>query len=210
MDEEMSSWTSFRSEWKNCEVTGLLIAVNILFFVAEAVVGGSENTQNVIRLGALYEPFVAGGQYWRLLTSIFLHFGFLHLMNNMVALFAFGRYMERMLGKIRFLIVYIGGGIIGGIVVCLWDYLTQTPAVTAGASGAICALIGSMLAVSMLYRRYLNGISPQRVLLAAFIAIAPGFYAENISFTGHIGGFIGGFLITLIMLILLRKRTGRN
>lgn len=210
MDDEMNSWANFRSEWKNCEMTGLLIAVNILFFIIEAVTGGSENTENVMRLGALYEPFVAGGQYWRLLTSMFLHFGFLHLMNNMVALFAFGRYMERMLGKIRFLIVYIGGGIVGGMIVCLWDYLTQTPAVTAGASGAICALIGSMLAVSILYRRYLRGISPQRVLLAAFIAIAPGFYAENISFTGHIGGFVGGFLITFLMLALLKKRTAKN
>ncbi len=205
-----TSWMRLRREWKNCEITGILILVNIIFFIIEMVTGGSQNTKNLVALGAIYEPFVRiSHQYYRLITAMFLHFGFMHLVNNMVALYAFGSFMEKRLGKLRFLIIYLGGGVFSSIVVCLWEFIVQQASITAGASGAICALIGSMLAVSLLYNKYLTGIDPRRVLIAAFIALAPGFYAENISFTGHLGGLIGGFLITAVMLFIEKKRRNR-
>ena len=92
-----------------------ILAVNIAVFLYAEVSGGSADLQNMVRLGAAYTPLIRKGQYYRLFTSMFLHFGPGHLFSNMLALFFLGDFMERYLGKTGFLIVYLGGGLCGNL-----------------------------------------------------------------------------------------------
>ena len=93
----------------------VILVINVaVFFYAEAT-EGSDDVQHMIKLGAAYTPLIRQGEYYRLFTSMFLHFGPGHLFSNMLALFFLGDFMERYLGKIGFLLVYLGGGLCGNL-----------------------------------------------------------------------------------------------
>ena len=89
-----------------------LIAVNVLIFLYFELIGDTEDTMFMIMHGAVYEPLVVlRGEYYRLFTSMFLHFGASHLVNNMLVLFVLGERMEQVLGHVKYLIFYIVSGI---------------------------------------------------------------------------------------------------
>ncbi len=127
---------------------------------------------------------VATGEYWRLFTSMFLHFGILHLLVNMWALWLLGRYLERALGPLRYLALYLVSGLGGGVAVYL---LTAPNQFTAGASGAIFGLFAALFVVN----RKL-GLDNSGVAILILINLSLGFFVPNISLTGHIGGLVTG------------------
>ena len=115
-DNKREKWI-FLEELKKEPVTVALIIINILVFLTVDLGGDSLNTANMLQHGAAYTPFILeGGQYYRLFTSIFLHFGIQHLANNMLVLFVLGQRMERVFGGWKFLILYLVGGIGGNLV----------------------------------------------------------------------------------------------
>ena len=188
-----------RRRRQKCIMNLIIIAVNVILFLAAEATGGSENTEHMVRMGASYTPLVEGGEYWRLFTSMFLHFGLAHLLNNMVLLFFLGDYMERFLGKVRYLILYLGGGTLGNIF-SYWSELQQgRQVVSAGASGAIFAVLGGLVVLLLIHRGRLEDLSLPRVLLMAALSLYVGFRSAGVDGFAHLGGFLGGALLAAAM-----------
>ncbi len=179
-------------------VTYILIGINVLIYALETLAGGSQETEVAVRFGALYTPFVLRyGEYYRLLTAMFLHFGIDHLGSNMISLFVLGSYVESYFGKVRFLFIYFIAGLCGNVLTLFMDFLPWAdPALSAGASGAICGLLGVFIVFAMTpgIRRY---FPMKRVLFGIIFSLAPGLGNAEISLRAHIGGLIGGFLTAL-------------
>ena len=144
----------------------------------------------VLQRGALIPALVAGGEWWRLLSSMFLHSGFIHLAMNMISLYFLGSFVEEAFGRGRYLALYLLGGIAGGLAYLYFGAL-DVPAV--GASGAIFALLGGILGYSL--RRgtfsWQNPVIRQLLILLA-LNLYIGFSIPNISNTAHLGGLAGG------------------
>jgi membrane associated rhomboid family serine protease len=131
---------------------------------------------------------IATGEYWRLFTAMFLHFGLLHLLVNMWALWILGRYLERALGPARFLALYLIAGLGGSVAA----YLVSPNSFTAGASGAIFGLFAALFVVN----RKL-GMDNRGVIGLIAINLALGLFIPNISMAGHVGGLVIGGLVAL-------------
>jgi membrane associated rhomboid family serine protease len=178
---------------KNAYVTQVLIALNVLVYIVTVVQGQGLNDPGgeVFRKGLLFGPLVADGDWWRLITSAFLHANILHLLFNMLALWWFGAPIELFLGRARFLLVYLVSGLAGAA-----GALLATPsAATVGASGAIFGILGAALVLER-QRMYVLGGSALAIIV---INIVFSFAVPGISIGGHIGGLVGGALSTLAL-----------
>lgn len=115
-----------------------------MFIIATVLGGGliKVNPDVMIGLGTDYTPLTLGGQWWRLLTSVFLHFGLLHVAFNMLALYVNGLMAERIFGSVRYLVIYLVAGLAGSVASLLWHPVVNG----AGASGAIFGILGALLA----------------------------------------------------------------
>lgn len=177
----------------------VIVAVNIVVFVLVELTGSSEDVYHMLDWGAMYAPLIRSGQYYRLITCMFLHFGFEHLFNNMLLLIFIGDYLERAVGKLRYLLIYLLGGLGGNVISCLVNLKTDSGAVSAGASGAVFAVIGAMLYLVIHSKGRIEDISLQRLLLMAVLSVYVGFSTGGIDNAAHIGGLIWGFLICLLV-----------
>jgi membrane associated rhomboid family serine protease len=184
--------------------TKALIGINVAVFVIAIVVTKGDSLQgggvtSFHRRWALALPEVSDGQYWRLLTSAFLHYGVIHLAMNMWALFQLGRALENSLGRARFLGVYFASMLSGSAAVLVLQRLggESSWALTAGASGAIFGLLGC-LAAGMKSR----GMSIMRsgIGVTLLINVVITFGIPGISIGGHVGGFIGGAICGWLLL----------
>ena len=171
--------------------TYALIALNLAMFILSGSRGGWGDTDfGVLRqLGMLFSPDVWQGQYWRLLSAMFLHGGLMHIGFNMYVLYSIGPELERIYSAPRFLIVYLGAGWMGCLSSLIWS------GASVGASGAIFGLAGAFLAISLRRRAYFDAFGSQ---MLGFIAINlvigfAGFF--NVDNFGHIGGLVGGFIL---------------
>lgn len=191
-------------------VTYILIAANIAVFLVETFSGGSTDLAVAYTFGALYTPAVlARGEWWRLVTSMFLHFGPDHLGSNMISLFAVGPYAEAFYGKVRYLILYFVSGICGNLLTMAVELHTGSYALSAGASGAICGLLAVFLVFAMLPKTR-RAFPLPRVLGAIALVLLPGVTNRSISMTAHLGGLIGGFVLSLLMTLAMKKRAERR
>ena len=174
-------------------VTKTLIAANILVYVITAAQGQGLNGPggSLFRKWELFGPAVANGDWWRLITSAFLHANLIHIGFNMYFLWFVGSAVEQALGRGRFLLVYFISGLAGSAGALLVDP-TQ---VTVGASGAIFGIMGAALVLERQRNYVLGG---QAFALIA-INLILSFAIANISYGGHIGGLIGGALCTLVL-----------
>jgi membrane associated rhomboid family serine protease len=172
-------------------VTQALIAVNVAVFIVTTASGvglfSGRGTSSVFDHLALVPPAVAGGDYYRLLTAAFLHFGLVHIFFNMYALYLFGPLLERDLGKVRFLSFYLLAGI-GGNVLSLG--LGPVVEQAAGASGAIFGLMGALYVI---FRHRQVDTSQVVFMIAGNLVFT--FAVSNIDWRGHIGGMITGAAI---------------
>lgn len=180
-------------------VTVVLIAINIIVFLMETLAGGSTNTEIAMKFGAQYNPYVSRGQWWRLLTSMFMHFGIMHLVCNMYSLYSLGSSAEYMLGGARYLILYLLSGLCGNLSTWFVESRTHRYTVSAGASGAIFVLMGFYLILAILpqYRDYVSGTN---IIINLVINLFIGFTDKHIDMKAHLGGLVGGMIITLVFL----------
>lgn len=173
-------------------VTIALIAVNVAIFLFTAIQAQSPNPA---RGSALFDawvmwwPGVAGGQWWRVVTSGFLHFNIVHIAMNMIALWIIGRELEIVLGRLRFTTVY-GLSLLGGSAL-----MFLLSAAGAGASGAIFGLMGGVLIAC--YRLKIN---PRPILIVIALNVVITFTIPGISWEAHIGGFVIGAVATFALL----------
>lgn len=178
-----------------------LIVVNVVAFVITAAAAGSAQANLNSELGvslALVPMLTADGQWWRLLTSGFMHFGIAHLAMNMIALWVLGRDLEMVLGRLRFIAVY-GLGLLGGSAAVF--LFGQPMSVMAGASGAVYGLMGGVALVALRMK-----ISLRPVFTVILLNLAITFIIPQISILGHLGGLIIGSAATAALVYAPRQR----
>ena len=180
-------------------VTKVLVGINAAVFLLELAAGGQLNgTGNRIYAeGVLYGPIVAQGDWWRLFTAMFLHYGPLHLGMNMLALWWFGAAVETVLGRGRYLLLYLVSGLAGSA----GALLLSPEALTVGASGAIFGILGAAFVLER-QRTYVLGGGAVSIIA---LNLAFTLFIPNISIGGHLGGLAGGALG-----ILALSRFGRG
>ncbi len=138
-------------------------------------------------------------QWYRLLTSTFMHFGIEHLMNNMLLLFLLGQIFEEAVGTTRFFAIYLGSGIAGSFLSFLYQSLMGLNDIVAGASGAIFGIVGGMIIVIIVNKGKYKGISSKRMFLMAILTLYFGFTTAGTDNVGHVGGIIAGIIFTFIL-----------
>lgn len=176
-----------------------IAAANVLIFLGLSFMGMTEDSSFMMEHGAMYVPYLMNGeQYYTLITSMFLHFGFSHLMNNMVMLLVIGYSLEPEIGKIRFLLIYLGSGLMGNLVSAWFDVSQGSYAVSAGASGAIFGIVGALLYVAIRNHGRVGEISTRGLVLMAGLSLYYGFTAQGVDNAAHIGGLVSGFLLAVL------------
>lgn len=195
----------------------VLVAINVAVFIAMCVAGVgifSPHGLAVIRWGSNFGPLTLGGQWWRLLTNVFVHFGMLHITFNMWTLYASGRIAERLFGSARFVLLYLFAGVAGSMASLLWN-----PAVnSAGASGAIFGVFGGLLAFVLNPR---NAVPPSimvehrnSTLLFAGYSLFYGLAHPGVDNAAHVGGLLAGlamgFLLARPLTSEARRSSGRS
>ena len=174
-------------------VTMTLIGINVGIYFLQLAGGASVNANSgwIFEHGALYGPLVAQGDWYRLLSAAFLHYGPIHLGMNMLALWWIGRPLENYLGPVRYLLLYLVSGLAGSA----GALIANPTGVTVGASGAIFGILGAAIVLERQGILVLGGSAlPLLIVNLAFTFAVPG-----ISIGGHLGGAIGGALCILAL-----------
>lgn len=180
--------------------TVALIVINVAVFFIMSLFGNTEDVMFMLEHGAMFEPLITEEhEYYRIITSIFLHFGIEHLLNNMVILGALGWNLELETGKIRFLIIYLVSGIGGNLLSLYLGVSSAEYAVSAGASGAIFGLMGALLYVAARNRGRMGRISGKGVLFMIALSLYFGITSSGIDNAAHIGGLLCGFILAVIL-----------
>lgn len=177
----------------------LLIVANIVLYLIVHHTGIFGEDGYGLQRGALSWYLIKEGEYYRILTSMFLHSDFEHLMNNMLVLFFVGDNLERAVGKIKYLIIYFGSGIIAGISSISYNMLKERLVLSVGASGAIFGIVGAMGYILLINKGRLEDISSRQIILFTVFSLYGGIANANIDNIAHIGGFIGGIILALIV-----------
>ena len=185
----------------------IIIGVNIIVFALMEIFGDTDNITFMLKCGAAYTPWILDGQWYRLFTSMFLHFGVSHLLNNMVLLLFLGDMLEQAAGIWRYKIIYLGGGLAGNIVSLLMDYRTGEMVVSAGASGAVFAVIGGIFVILIKQRGKVENLTLPRLVFVIFLSIYHGFQSTGIDNAAHIGGLLGGIILAFFV---YRKKTPKR
>lgn len=174
--------------------TMALIGLLIVVFAVQELLGGSDNIRSLIVLGANFSPLVNNGEYWRLFTANFLHFGLSHILGNVASLYIFGREVESVFGSPRFIALCILTGLSGQV----FSYVFN-PGLAVGASTFIFGLIGAFAVYFLRNHSLLGSISRNNLMQLGLVLIInfstsfqPG---SNVDFWGHLGGFIGGLVL---------------
>ena len=183
-------------------VTPVLIGLNVVVYLATAVQAQSlmaNQSAPMFEDGTLFTPFVAmNDEWWRLVTSGFLHFGLLHLAVNMLALWVLGRDLELLLGRVRYLGVYLLSLLGGSVAVFAFESLNTS---TAGASGAVYGVLGGVLVAVLRLK-----LNPMPVIGVIAINLFISVQIPGISLLGHLGGLVIGALATAAMVYAPERR----
>ena len=188
--------------------TYLIILICVLIFALMEMNGGSQDPNVLVRFGAIQSGQQSGGtdlySLLTLITSMFVHIGWTHIMFNGAALLIFGTRAEKYYGKLNFLIIYFGSGIIGGIVSVLTT-MDSFHTIIAGASGGIFGLLGSLLAFTQITKTRIDGLSSQSLIIYIIVVTAMGFFVPGTGNAAHIGGAVTGYLLGIPLSYRLRQ-----
>ena len=175
-------------------ITYSIIFICVLVFILMYVLGnGSTDNYTLLLFGANLDALTKNGDYYRLLTSMFLHIGIMHLLCNMYSLYIIGKEVENVFGKWKYLVIYILSGIAGSILSLAFNHNT----ICAGASGAIFGLLGALLYFGYYYRPYLGATLTKSIIPVIAINLIVGFLDSGIDNSAHIGGLVGGLLVAM-------------
>ena len=192
----------FEPEDKSVNIA-IIVITSVVFFIMElwekTQTSGyfiKNTTEFLLEHGALYKPRVLEGEWYRLITYLFLHSGIEHLMNNMMVLYFLGNALEYYIGTIWYIIVYFFSGIMAALGSILWN---TEYVVCVGASGAVFGVIGGLLWIVLKNRANLHGISKKRMLFFVGLSVYSGFTSQGVDNVAHIAGLFAGFLFLAMM-----------
>lgn len=181
--------------------TYVLIVIQVAVFLWLELNGGSTNTATLVKYGAKVNQLIYDGEWWRFITPIFLHIGFLHLALNTLALYFLGMTVERIFGNVRFLFIYLFAGVIGFIASFIFS-----SNLSAGASGAIYGCFGALLFFGLIYPKLFFRTMGVNLIVVLAINLVFSFSAAGIDNAGHIGGLVGGFLAAGVVYFPKKKK----
>ena len=177
-------------------ITYTIMVICLLVFIAMYIFGnGSQDAQTLLKFGANWDVLTKSSpkEYYRLLTSVFLHIGFIHIIVNMYSLYVIGPQVESFFGKLKYLFIYLFSGICGSMLSLAFTHNT----ISAGASGAIFGLLGSLLYFGYYYRAYLGNVVKSQIVPIILLNLAIGFILTGIDNAAHIGGLVGGIVASM-------------
>jgi Uncharacterized membrane protein (homolog of Drosophila rhomboid) len=178
-------------------VTYILIAVNILVYGLTAYLSGNivdSNTNVLVFLGAKVNELISGGEYYRLVSCMFLHGGAMHIGLNMYSLYALGPFVESVYGKAKYTTIYFFAGIVSSF----FSY-TFSSDISVGASGAIFGLLGAALVFAIKMKDRVRKDFIMNILSVIVINLVIGFSIPNVDNFGHLGGLVGGILSSFLL-----------
>lgn len=207
-----------------------IIIINLVYFIYIEYAGSSEDAADMLRYGALNGiKVVEEGEYYRLLTAVFMHFGIGHFINNMLILFVLGDNLERAFGSVKYLVLYLGCGI-GANVASIYipdflqelavsypdmanaltgafqiDYQYNSYVVSAGASGAIFGVIGGLLYAVSVNKGRLENLSGYQLVIVILFSLYFGYQNTAVNHVAHVAGLLLGILLAIL---LYRKPKG--
>jgi rhomboid protease GluP len=198
---EVAEIISFQVSYsrQHIKATWGLAIVIALTFLLEELFGGSTSTSVLVRMGANVKELVSEGQYFRLMSSVFLHSGYMHVFFNTYVLFALGGFFNRILGEAKYLTVFFVSGIAGSLA----SFYLGKAAISVGASGAIWGLFGASLALAFFKTRLIPEAIRLRLRKVTLINLAINLgvsFLPMVDMWAHIGGGVAGFLCSLLMI----------
>lgn len=188
---------------KKVIITYVLIGILMLIYLVGLF---TRNSDNLINMFAVYGPYIRRyHEYYRLITGTFLHADIFHLLSNCFALYVIGSQVESFYGKKKFLLIYFFSAITGSLL-----SITLSNSASIGASGAIFGLMGAILYFGYYYRVYIGATWKQSILPVIAINLIIGFVVPGIDYFGHIGGLIGGVLISMAVGLKYKHKKVEN
>ena len=179
-------------------MTTLIVVVLFIVFIAEELLGGSENTSVLLKLGATYNPaIVMKNQWWRLFTALFLHIGIMHIASNAIMIWYIGQYAEPIFGHLRFLLLYLASGVGGNLLSLAFG---NDNSLGAGASTALFGIMGAMAVVGFKNKESdLLSFLGRQALALAVINLLLDIFMPDVDILGHLGGLISGLLLAALL-----------
>lgn len=196
------NWKSFLRYYP---VTSLILLINVAVFIFLSFNGGSTNLQTLADYGAVTNHS-AYSEWWRVITAIFLHNGFSHLLSNSFGLIVFAPPLERLLGSWRYAVLYLASGIIGNVISLELYQQSANSVVAVGASGAIYGIYGAFLYIALFQRQIMDEASRKTMYTILVLGLIFTFVVPGIGIWAHVGGLIAGFFIYGLMLRLTGLR----
>ncbi len=182
--------------WQMSPVNTIIIVINVVVFAVLTFLGDTTDVQFMHHHGANFWPSVIEEhEYYRLLTCTFIHFGISHLFNNMLVLAYIGDNLERALGKVKYLVLYLAAGVGSSAVSAVWSMFKDEYSVSGGASGAIFGVVGALLVIVIKNRGQLEDLSSRQLMFFAGFSIYHGVTSAGIDNMAHISGFLIGALL---------------
>jgi len=176
---------------KNFYISNIIIGINVIIFLIMFLYDSSLSVHTLLEFGAKYNPMIAAGQYYRLITAMFLHSGIAHLALNMYALNILGKNIELVFGKVKYVIIYLTAGLFGSL-----GSFIFTKAISVGASGAIFGLFGVYIYLYIKNPDIFHVKQFTNLLTLIGINLVFGLVVPSIDNWAHIWGLIGGFIIS--------------
>ncbi len=197
LNNSYGSGVGRREEMTKFIVTYVIIALNIMTYIVTSYFSGNifdSNLNVLIFMGAKVNSLIDSGQYYRLFTCMFLHAGIIHLAVNMYSLYIMGTFIEKIYGKIKYVIIYF----VSGIISSAFSYVFS-PSISVGASGAIFGLLGASLVFALKMKRQVGRGFIVNIMFVIIMNLMIGFSVANVDNFGHLGGLIGGICITWLL-----------
>ena len=182
---------------KNSPVNSMFLGIIVIYFIIMTLAGGTTDTEVLLRFGAFAPPLVLEfNQYYRFITSIFIHIGFTHLLFNGYALYIFGTQIERLMGPKKYLLFFLITGVGGNLATYFFNFVS----ISAGASGSLFGLLGAFFYIIIYHKNMMTREGKNGILRLLAINLIITLIVPNISVTAHLGGFAIGFLASYVFI----------
>ncbi len=191
--------SSFQSKLRQFQrgpyVTYSILTIQVIIFILMTFSGGTSSLPNLIRFGAKINPLIQAGQWWRLVTPMFIHFSFMHLLFNSLIIYFLGRQLESIYGHWRYFLLYMLSGIAGNVLSFAFNH-----AISAGASTAVFGLFAAAVVLGRLNpgNPYIQSMG-QSYLTLIIINLIFNIFSPGVDLAGHLGGLVGGALTAPVL-----------
>lgn len=187
-------------------ISALFVLINIVYFLILELSGATSNIEEMVRFGAARADLIFfDHEYFRLVSSMFMHFDIMHIAGNMLMLFLLGERLEHVIGRTNFMIIYLLSGIFSSVFSCIYDIYVNDMVVSAGASGAVFGIIGALIYILAVRKRMVEGLELRSMIFMTVLMLYYGFTSSNVDNIAHIAGGLIGFVLSMAIYRPIRR-----